>query len=67
MNAVSNSETARKDRRLTTRRQLRERVPVSDMSIWRWIKAGIFPAPIKINGRCYWRSDEVDRFLEGGE
>lgn len=50
--------------RLLNRRQLRAKVPVSDMSIWRWRKAGIFPEPIKINGRCYWREDGVDRFME---
>jgi predicted DNA-binding transcriptional regulator AlpA len=52
-------------RRLINRKELRQRVPVSDMSIWRWMKAGIFPKPVKINRRNYWRSDEIDRFLEG--
>ncbi len=41
-------------KRLINRRQLRELIPVSDMSIWRWTKAGIFPEPIKILGRNYW-------------
>jgi predicted DNA-binding transcriptional regulator AlpA len=52
--------------RFMNRRQLRDRIPVSDMTIWRWMKAGIFPKPIKINGRNYWRSNEIDSFLEEG-
>ena len=34
---------------------------VSDMTIWRWVKAGILPEPIKINSRNYWRQSEVIR------
>lgn len=34
--------------RLINRRQLRELVPASDMTVWRWIRSGIFPAPHKI-------------------
>jgi predicted DNA-binding transcriptional regulator AlpA len=45
--------------RLINRRQLRKLVPASDMSIWRWTRAGIFPQPIKINGRNYWRLQAV--------
>jgi len=35
---------------------------VSDMALWRWLrnpKLG-FPRPIKINGRNYWRLDELE-------
>ena len=46
--------------RLISRRELRERVPVSDMTIWRWQQAGIFPGPIRIGGRNFWRASEVE-------
>jgi predicted DNA-binding transcriptional regulator AlpA len=45
--------------RLINRQQLREIIPASDMSVWRWIKAGVFPEPIKIGGRNYWRLADV--------
>lgn len=45
--------------RLINRRELRELIPVSDMTVWRWTNAGIFPPAIKINNRNYWRLSEV--------
>jgi predicted DNA-binding transcriptional regulator AlpA len=50
--------------RLVNRRQLRELVPVSDMTIWRWEKAGLFPRHISINGRNYWRLSEISVWFE---
>lgn len=50
--------------RLLTRVMLRELIPVSDMAIWRWIKKGIFPEPIKFNGRCYWRASEIQTWID---
>ena len=44
------------DDALVTSRQVRERVgSVSAMCLWRWRRDGKFPAPVKINGRNYWR------------
>lgn len=45
-------------------RDIKRLAPVSDMSIWRWVKAGEFPRPIKISRRNYWRSDEISAWLE---
>lgn len=50
---------------LLNRRLLRQLIPASDMTIWRWEKAGQFPRRITINGRNYWRRDEIDRWLSG--
>ena len=36
---------------------------ISDMSVWRWLKKGILPQPIKINNRNYWRQSWVDQAL----
>lgn len=38
---------------------------VSDMTIWRWMKDGIIPAPIKIRKRNYWRRGEFIAALSG--
>jgi prophage regulatory protein len=49
--------------RLLNRRQLRALIPASDMTIWRWQRANLFPLPISINGRNYWRLDEIEAWL----
>ena len=59
-----NSNTQVGAGRLLNRRQLRDRVPVSDMTVWRWEAAGKFPRHLNINGRNYWREDEVLRWQD---
>lgn len=35
---------------------------VSEMTIWRWRRAGLWPEPdVTINGRHYWRRSTVQR------
>jgi predicted DNA-binding transcriptional regulator AlpA len=50
--------------RLLTRAMLRQLIPVSDMAIWRWLRKGTFPQPIRFNGRRYWRLTEITAWLE---
>jgi len=38
-------------------------IDVGDMSLWRWIKAGAFPKPIKIQRHNYWRVDEINAWI----
>jgi predicted DNA-binding transcriptional regulator AlpA len=45
--------------KLLGRRELRQIVPRTDMTIYRWERNGKFPRCIKINGRSYWRVSEV--------
>ena len=52
------------EERLLPRRELRRIVPVSDMTIWRWERAGVFPRHVSINGRNYWRLSEVLDWIE---
>ncbi len=49
--------------KLINRKRLREIVPASDMTVWRWVKAGIFPAPVKIRSRCYWKNSDIQEWL----
>jgi predicted DNA-binding transcriptional regulator AlpA len=49
--------------RLLTRRLLRQTVPVSDMTIWRWERDGRFPRHVTIHGRNYWVMSEVAHWL----
>jgi predicted DNA-binding transcriptional regulator AlpA len=47
---------------------VRARYGVSDMTIWRWLqndKLG-FPAPLRINGRRYWRLIELETWEGSG-
>lgn len=46
----------------TVRRELGD---VSEMTIWRWTKAGILPAPVKINKRNYWPVSAVEKLKRG--
>ena len=52
------------EERLLPRRELRRIVPVSDMTIWRWERDGLFPRHVSINGRNYWRLSEVSDWIE---
>jgi len=50
--------------RLLPRRELRTLVPVSDMTIWRWERDGVFPRHLSINGRNYWRLGELRDWMD---
>ena len=52
------------DRRLITRRQLQDLLPVSAMTIWRWEQEGRLPKHVTIGGRSFWRRSEVLRFID---
>lgn len=40
-------------------------VPVSPATIWRWVKAGTFPAPIKLTAHVTaWKLEEVIAWLD---
>lgn len=55
--------------KLITAKALREIVPVTDMTFWRWEQSETlgFPKPIRIQKRRYWREDEVLAWLEAQE
>ena len=39
-------------------------LPVGQATIWRWVKAGKFPAPFNIGTRCtVWDKNSVDQWL----
>jgi predicted DNA-binding transcriptional regulator AlpA len=42
--------------------QVRARYGVSDMSLWRWLRdeALLFPSPIRIHNRRYWKLAELE-------
>lgn len=39
-------------------------VPISRATLWRWVKAGNFPSPIKLSNRVTaWRVDDIKAWL----
>jgi predicted DNA-binding transcriptional regulator AlpA len=44
-------------------RSIVELVPVSRITIWRWVKAGRFPAPLKVGNLTFWRAAEIEAFV----
>ncbi len=52
---------------LRTSKQVRKQLgEISEITLWRWINNPdlSFPRPIKISGRRYFRSDEMDAWIE---
>lgn len=45
-------------------RELTEAYPFSAPTLYRMIKKGAFPAPIKIGSRSYWIEDEVEAAMQ---
>lgn len=42
-------------------------IPVAKSTIWEWVKAGKFPAPVKLGqATTCWRLSDIQRFLESG-
>lgn len=50
--------------RLISRRELNHFIHISDMSLWRWLRAKKFPPPIYIGNRRYWKASDLARWLD---
>ena len=45
--------------------QVEQRVGLKHSAIYRLMRAGRFPEPLKISSRCVrWRSDEIDAWVD---
>jgi prophage regulatory protein len=43
-------------------------IPISSATLWRWVKAETFPAPVKLGPRVTaWRWDDVQAWMRGRE
>ncbi|MDO8956990.1 MAG: AlpA family phage regulatory protein [Deltaproteobacteria bacterium] len=50
--------------RILRKPELFNRIPVSDPTIWRWEKLGLFPRRIQLGGNSVgWIASEVDSWL----
>ena len=46
---------------------LSARLGVCSVTIYRWMRRGLLPTPIKIGARNYYRRDEVESLLSHGQ
>ncbi len=45
--------------------QVANQLGVSRATIWRWVKLGYFPKPVKLSAGCTrWRIEDVDNWAE---
>lgn len=38
-------------------------LPVSEKTIWTWVRDGKFPKPLRLNGRTCWRLVDVENWI----
>lgn len=51
--------------RLLSETQVRERVPISRISLWRWESQGAFPKRVKLGDtRVGWSESEINEWIE---
>lgn len=56
---------AQSDKALARRRQVEQLVQLSRSTIYAAVKAGTFPAPVRIGARAVaWRLSEIEQWLE---
>ncbi|MFC5490619.1 helix-turn-helix transcriptional regulator [Dokdonella soli] len=52
------------DRRFERAPQVRARIGISQATLYRWVAAGQFPAPVRLHTRTTaWAADEIDRWM----
>lgn len=49
------------DALLTIKQTIKYYGNVDHSTIWRWVKKGILPAPIKVGGRSLWRLSDIQK------
>lgn len=50
---------------LASRKGQRGLIPVSPATLWRWVNAGKFPAPVRLSGRVTaWEASKVSAWIE---
>ena len=63
--AAQTIRQAQSDKALARRRQVEQLVQLSRSTIYAAVKAGTFPAPVRIGARAVaWRVSEVEQWLE---
>lgn len=50
-------------RKLNAKPSRRGLLPVSEKTIWTWVREGKFPSPIRLNGRTVWNLSDVKTWI----
>ena len=59
------TENENTGRRVIRKRELFKMIPLSDVTIWRLEKKGLFPKRFTLGGRAVgWFADEIDEWLD---
>lgn len=59
-------ENAGKTRKLNAKPAREGLLPISEKTLWTWVKEGKFPKPIKLSANVtVWRAEEVHQWIEG--
>jgi prophage regulatory protein len=53
--------------KLHTVNQVAATFGVAPSSIWRWVKQGVLPEPVKVGGRTRWVEAEIRPVIERGK
>lgn len=49
---------------LLTKKQVADALKIHIDTVYRWVKAGRFPAPAMIGGRPRWRAEDIQKFCD---
>jgi predicted DNA-binding transcriptional regulator AlpA len=49
---------------MLTIEEVLDKCKVMESTLYRWIENGIFPQPLKIEGKYKWRKEDVESFLK---
>ena len=52
------------DTKLIRESVLRDMIPISHTTVWRYVKMGMLPAPIKMGRNTFWVKAEVEAAIE---
>lgn len=57
-------EKPRAKQKLLGRRQVKKIVPVSEMTLWRWEREGLFPKHINVGKKSLWLASEINEWMQ---
>jgi predicted DNA-binding transcriptional regulator AlpA len=53
----------KKTRKLLSRKEVLERVPVSYPTLWKYMQVGKFPRSHEFGGKAFWFEAEIDKWM----
>ncbi len=63
IHVYKSGENKGKTRKLKAKPAREGFLPVSQKTIWTWVRQGKFPVPIRLNGRTVWRMSDIEKWL----